>query len=193
MSGHRVGDPGHSARSPDDTSEDNQNGPRVADGDDPSDRSETDRSHDDAVAERIAALQDAWRRESADLANFRKRFDSELERGRTVERERVLSEWLSVMDDLERAIAHARAAPDSVISGLEAILQRGSDILNRLGYRRFDDTDVPFDPNRHDAIATVPADEQHPPGTVVSVEQPGYGDEDRMLRPAGVVVTRSGD
>jgi molecular chaperone GrpE len=48
-----------------------------------------------------------------------------------------------------------------------------------------------FDPARHEAVGTV-VDDEAPAGTVVHVARPGYGPDERLLRPAGVVVsTRS--
>lgn len=142
------------------------------------------------ASERIAELGDRWRRAAADLENFRKRFARELERGRAEVRERILGEWLSVVDDLERALAHATKDPSAILEGLGAILERAWSIMERLGYPRFGETGVPFDPARHEAVSTVEADAEHPPGTVVAVTRAGYGAGDRILRPAGVVVTR---
>jgi molecular chaperone GrpE len=143
-------------------------------------------------ADRIGELDDRWRRAVADLQNFRSRFDRELERGRVDERERVLAEWLPVVDDLERALAHADADPTSVVAGLQSILDRSLGITESLGYPRFDETDVAFDPVRHEAIATVESDDPDRAGSVAAVTRPGYGRRDRVLRPASVVVTRHG-
>ena len=96
----------------------------------------------------------------------------------------------SVIDDLERALAHATKDPASVLEGLGAILERAWSIMERFGYPRFGETGVPFDPARHEAVSTVEADDEHPPGTVVAITRAGYGAGDRILRPAGVVVTR---
>ena len=142
------------------------------------------------ASRRIAELGDRWKRAAADLENFRKRFARELERARTEIQERVLGEWLSVVDDLERALAHATKDPGSVLEGIGAILERAWAIMARFGYPRFAETGVPFDPARHEAVSTVEADDEHPPGTVVAVTRAGYGAGDRILRPAGVVVAR---
>jgi molecular chaperone GrpE len=147
-------------------------------------------AEEERASERIAELSDRWRRAAADLENFRKRFARELGRGRAEERERILGEWLPVVDDLERALAHATKDPASVLEGLGAILERAWAIMERFGYPRYGETGVPFDPARHEAVSTVEADDQHPPGTVVAITRAGYGAGDRILRPAGVVVTR---
>src|SRR5919109_3269832 len=81
------------------------------------------------ASRRIAELGDRWKRAAADLENFRKRFARELERGRTEVQERILGERLSVVDDLERALAHATKDPASILEGLGAILERAWAIL----------------------------------------------------------------
>jgi molecular chaperone GrpE len=147
-------------------------------------------AEDRRASMQIADLNDRWRRAAADLENFRKRFARELERGRAEVRERILGEWVSVVDDLERALAHATKDPTSILEGLGAILERAWSIMERFGYPRYGETGVSFDPARHEAVSTVEADDEHPPGTVVAITRAGYGAGDRVLRPAGVVVTR---
>jgi molecular chaperone GrpE len=141
--------------------------------------------------DRIAELDDRWRRAAADLQNLRRRLGDELERGRTDERRRVLSAWTSVVDDLERALASVGQDDGPLTTGLRAILDQASEVMARFGYAPFGEAGDVFDPNRHHAVATVPADERHPPGTVVEVHRRGYGGEAGVLRPAYVVVSRA--
>jgi molecular chaperone GrpE len=64
-------------------------------------------------------------------------------------------------------------------------------VLGELGFARREDLGRMFDPARHEAVGTV-VDDEAPAGTVVHVARPGYGPDERVLRPAGVVVsTRS--
>ena len=65
-------------------------------------------------------------------------------------------------------------------------------MLARLGFARRDDTGAKFDPARHDAVASA-ADRGAPPGMVVEVVRPGYGDGEHQLRPAQVVVAAADD
>lgn len=107
------------------------------------------------------------------------------------QRTRALVEsFLSVLDDLDRAIAAARPHPDSadVVVGLE-LVRRG--MLGRLG--QFGVTHAPalgekFDPRRHEAIAMVPVADAARDGRVVDVMREGYLIGDDTLRPAGVAV-----
>ena len=63
-------------------------------------------------------------------------------------------------------------------------------LLAGLGFPRRDDRGASFDPARHEAVGTRP-DPDAAGGTVVEVLRPGYGDADRQLRPAQVVVARA--
>ena len=143
--------------------------------------------------ERIAELDDRWRRAVADLQNLRRRLGDEIERARTEERTRVLSAWTSVVDDLERALANTTEEDGPFVAGLRAILDRATETMRRFGHPPFGDAGDAFDPNRHNAVATAPADDQHPPGTIVEVQRRGYGGEPGVLRPADVVVSRASD
>ncbi|MDA8312998.1 MAG: nucleotide exchange factor GrpE [Actinomycetota bacterium] len=139
----------------------------------------------------LAEVEDRWRRAAADLENYRRRFDRELDRGRLAEREAVLGAWLGVVDALEHALAYARDNAEGLRSGLESVVDEAHRVLQRFGYQRLDETDVVFDPARHEVVAVVPADDDHPSGTVVHVTRPGWAGKDRVLRPASVVVARA--
>lgn len=141
----------------------------------------------------VAEIEDRWRRAAADLENYRRRFERELDRGRVVERETVLEAWLGVIDGLERALEFARGDGVGIASGLEAVVDQAHRVLERFGYERIDQAGVAFDPGRHEVVAVIAADPDHPAGTVVEVTRPGWGNKDRVLRPASVVVARAGD
>jgi len=148
----------------------------------------------DRVAElekRIAELENLWRRALADADNLRKRHARETARLRDRERAEVARDWLPVLDNLDRALEHAGTDPGAIIEGVRAVRDQAVDLLSRLGYPRRDDLGARFDPARHDAVASLPA-AGAPPGTVVEVIHPAYGDGDHQLRPAQVVVARGG-
>ncbi|QXJ22562.1 nucleotide exchange factor GrpE [Actinomadura graeca] len=138
---------------------------------------------------KLAELEDRWLRAVAELDNVRKRIARDTERLRAEERDKVASEWLPVLDNLERALSAAEGDGDAdpVVQGVRAVRDQAVATLNRLGYRRQDQTGVPFDPRHHEAVSTVERDDVAP-GTVVEVLQPGYGGDQRQLRPAVVVV-----
>jgi molecular chaperone GrpE len=138
-------------------------------------------------ARQIAELEDAWRRTAAELDNFRKRCARDVVQAREQERAAVAASWLPVLDNLERALEHASSDPGSVVEGVRAVLAQAVGVLADLGYPRRDDGGRAFDPAVHEAVSTV-SGEGLTPGTVAQVVRPGYGPDDRLLRPAAVVV-----
>ncbi len=95
-----------------------------------------------------------------------------------------------MVDNLERALAHAQADPGSIIEGVRAVRDQATSLLAQLGFPRRDDLGARFDPARHEAVAARP-DPAVPDGSVVEVVRPAYGDDDRQLRPAQVVVAKA--
>lgn len=102
----------------------------------------------------------------------------------------ILESFLPVIDDMDRAIVAARKHTDSadVVEGMELVKRS---LLSRLG--QFGVTHAPakgtkFDPNRHDAIATVPVTDAAQDGLVIDVMREGYLIGELTLRPAGVAV-----
>jgi len=140
---------------------------------------------------RLAEARDLRLRALADADNARKRCADQVRRAAADARAQVASQWLPVLDNFERALAHAQADPGSIIEGIEHVRQQALDVLARLGFSRRDDMGALFDPARHDAVASRPVADAAP-GTVVEVLQPAYGDGDHQLRPALVVVAVAG-
>jgi molecular chaperone GrpE len=138
---------------------------------------------------KLADLEDRWRRALADLDNLRKRYARELERERATERARVAASWLPVLDNLELALGHAGADASQIVEGVRAIRDQAVEALARLGYPRREEVGVPFDPSRHEVV-TVVDESDAPPGTVVQVLRPGYGEDDHQLRPMAVAVSK---
>jgi molecular chaperone GrpE len=138
---------------------------------------------------RVAELTDQRLRAVAELDNARKRFERDLGRSLAQERAQVAREWLPVLDNLERALAHSEADPASIIDGVRAVTDQAVELVSRLGFPRQDDLGVPFNPSRHEAVGAR-ADADTADGTVIEVLQPAYGEGDHQLRPALVVVAK---
>jgi molecular chaperone GrpE len=138
---------------------------------------------------RVEDLSDQRLRALAELDNARKRYDREVGHARSQERIRVTREWLPVLDNLERALTHSDADPESIIDGVRAVTDQAVELVSRLGFPRQDDLGEIFNPVRHDAVGSR-ADADAPDGTVVEVLQPAYGEGDSQLRPALVVVAK---
>jgi molecular chaperone GrpE len=139
---------------------------------------------------RLAEAQDLRLRAVADLDNLHKRCAAQVRSAAAEARAQVAREWLPVVDDLERALEHAGADPSVIVEGIEAVRDEALGVLGKLGFARRDDSGVVFDPSRHHAVAAK-ADPDAPPGTVVEVVQPAYGEGDHQLRPAQVVVAEA--
>jgi molecular chaperone GrpE len=139
---------------------------------------------------RIAELEDQRLRALADLDNLRKRCAGQLTRAEAETRAEVARRWLPVVDNLDLAVRHAEADPGALMEGIRAVREQATSVLAQLGFPARDDVGASFDPSRHEAVASRP-DPAVPDGTVVEVVRAGYGDGERQLRPAQVVVARS--
>jgi molecular chaperone GrpE len=139
----------------------------------------------------LAEAQDQRLRALADADNARKRCAALLSRAEADTTARVTLRWLPVIDNLERALEHSAADPAAIVAGVRAVRDQAQAVLAGLGFPRRDDRGAPFDPARHEAVATRP-DPAVPDGTVVEVARPAYGEGDHQLRPAQVVVARAG-
>jgi molecular chaperone GrpE len=142
-------------------------------------------------AARIAELEDSRLRALADLDNLRKRCAAQVHRAEEEARATVARQWLPVIDGLDLALAHATSDPATIVDGIKAVREQALGVLARLGFPRRDDRGARFDPARHEAVATRP-DPGAEADLVAEVVRPGYGEGERQLRPAQVVVARPG-
>jgi molecular chaperone GrpE len=168
------------------------------------DRSASDRSSQDGASPpRIAELErelaeakDRTLRIAADLENFRKRALKDREDAHHYGHQNLVKDLLPSVDNLERAVDHARKGGEESASGLlegvELVLRELHSVLSKHGVTPIEALGQPFDPSLHEAMAQVP-DGSQPPGTVVEVFQRGYQLRNRLLRPARVVVSKRPD
>jgi molecular chaperone GrpE len=140
---------------------------------------------------RVADIEDRWKRAAADLDNYRKRFDRELERLRGAEREAIFRAWLTIVDDLERALCAQGASSNPWYEGMEAIHERMLAVLAQFGVRPFVPQGETFDPACHEAVATANLPDQ-PEGKIVEVVTTGYLLDGKILRPARVIAVKHG-
>ncbi len=125
---------------------------------------------------------------AAELDNQRKRAARELENARKYGIERFAAELLAVMDSLEKAVeTGADASPETLREGTQATLRLLEGAMQKFGVTEIDPLGEPFDPQFHEAMTTQPSAEAEP-GSVLAVIQKGYALNDRLLRPARVVV-----
>lgn len=133
-------------------------------------------------------------RGAAEFDNARKRAAREREDYTRYANESLIRELLPVLDNFSRALQAARgeAAAAAVTAGVELIQRELLRVLEKFGVTPFDSVGQPFDPERHEAIARVPAMGQ-PEGTVVNETARGYMLNGRVLRPAMVTVAAPPD
>lgn len=139
-------------------------------------------------------LKDRWMRTRADFENYKRR--SEREKRETYDQAvaQTVRHLLPVIDNFDRALQSARdhSADASVIEGIEMISLQLREVLESLAVEIIEETDVEFDPEIHEAVQTV-AEPSKPPHTVVTVMQKGYKLRERLIRPAMVIVSASGE
>ena len=137
-----------------------------------------------------------WRdralRLQAEIDNFRKRQRRLTEERIAADKERLLRSFLSVGDDLQRALAAAHGSDTAgVRRGLEITRQKLMNLLKQEGVESIDARNQLFDPEWHEAVSVVQrGGAEELPNTVVDVLEIGYRLGDRLLRPAKVIVAR---
>jgi molecular chaperone GrpE len=120
------------------------------------------------------------------MDNFRKRQARRADEAITAERERLLNLFLPAVDNLERALAQPQETNDALRQGVELTHR---EIMRRLegeGVTRLETVGQPFDPELHEAVATILS--QAEAGTIVKELEAGYKLGDKLLRPARVIV-----
>ncbi|MFO7767714.1 MAG: nucleotide exchange factor GrpE [bacterium] len=143
-----------------------------------------------AMRERVAELEDRLLRTAAEFENYKKR------RARTDQdrvrfaAEPLVRDLLPVMDSFERAVEASEGTRDyqAFHDGVEMILQQLREVLERHGVERMAPEGEPFDPNLHEAMGMMPHEELEE-DRVAAVLEPGYVLNERVIRPAKVMVS----
>jgi molecular chaperone GrpE len=136
---------------------------------------------------------DAVLRSKAEVDNMRRRTEQDVEKAHKFALEKFVNELLPVIDSLDRALEVAdKANPDmsAMIEGIELTLKSMLDVVRKFGVEVIADTNVPLDPNVHQAIAMVES-EDVAPGNVLMVMQKGYTLNGRTIRAAMVTVAKA--
>jgi molecular chaperone GrpE len=143
-----------------------------------------------------AALRDRLLRALADAENTRRRAERSIQETRKHAVATFAREMLIVVDNLQRTIAAAEdqgpATTESaaaLVEGVRATLRVLMRILESFDVRPIAAFGERFDPSVHEAIMELD-DPSQPPGTVIRVVEDGYTIQDRLLRPARVVVSK---
>jgi len=143
----------------------------------------------EARAREISA---AYRRVDEERDAFRERLTRDLERRVDIARAEMMRKVIAVLDDLDRALAAARAGSDpvSLTRGVALIRERLFQALATEGVETIETLERPFDPAVAEAVATAPVGEKERDGIVVEELEKGYALRGTLLRPARVRVAR---
>ena len=137
----------------------------------------------DQAIDPVAALTSDLQRLQAEYANYKKR----VERDRALAHElaigSVLTEFLSVLDDIDRAESHGELS-----GGFKAVADQINTVTARIGLEKYGTEGEAFDPNSHEALMHDTSVDVAVP-TASKILQPGYKFKERILRPARVTVT----
>ena len=136
-------------------------------------------------------LQDQLLRKIAEFDNYRKRTEREF-LGRVLNaNERLITDLLPVIDDMERSLEHAKESQDlkSLIEGSELIYKKLFSLLEKEGLELLESVGQEFDPDKHDALMQVESDKVQS-GEVLDEHLKGYTLNGKVIRHAQVIVAK---
>ncbi len=134
---------------------------------------------------------DRFLRVSAEFDNYKKRSSREISEFRKYANESLISDMLTVVDNIERAISTSSSddkANSCIIEGVSLTLKEILRVFENYGVKPIESLCKAFDPNFHQAVMQEES-EEHPDNTVMVELQKGYMIHDRLLRPSMVIVS----
>ena len=137
-------------------------------------------------------MEDKYLRAEAEMQNMTKRFKNEQAQLLKYEGQKLATEILPVMDNLNRALQIEVEDEGSaqLKHGIEMVAKDMEKALKDNKITKIEALNQPFDPTKHQAVKSVPVEKGQKAETVVEVYQDGYMLKDRVLRPAMVVVAQ---
>jgi len=138
---------------------------------------------------KAAEHHDAWLRAKAETENLRRRAQEDIAKAHKYAAEKFAAEMLPVKDSLEAALAVDNATIDNLKSGVELTLKQLVAAFEKSGMAELNPVNEKFDPNWHQAISTVEAEGEA--NRVIQVLQKGYALNERVIRPALVIVSKA--
>jgi molecular chaperone GrpE len=138
---------------------------------------------------KAAEYLDGWQRAKAEFINYKKRVNRDREQYNKDAVGKVVKNYLSIVDDLERALKDKPNDDPAVawVDGIELVYRKLTTILENDGVTRIDADGAMFDPNLHEAVAQLDSPD-HDSGQIIDVIQTGYMIGERVLRPARVCI-----
>lgn len=134
---------------------------------------------------------EGWQRARAEFSNYKKRVDRELQDAYSRAAGDVITRYLTILDDLERALQDVPKDEKTAnwAQGIDLIYRKMKAMIEAEGVEVIEAEGQPFDPNLHEAISHEESDELKG-GYIIDVVQQGYRMGDRVLRPAMVRVAK---
>lgn len=145
-----------------------------------------------SLEDKYNELNNSYLRLHAEFDNYRKRTLKEKAELLKTAGERVIVDILPVLDDFERAIENIETAEDiqSVKTGVELIYNKFADFLLKNGVKKMEVLGQPFDLDKHEAITTIPAQDDSMKDKIVDCIQQGYELGDKVIRFPKVIVAK---
>lgn len=146
----------------------------------------------ESLSQQLTEAKEDALRAQAESQNARRRAEQDVEKAHKFGQEKLVSDLLPVIDNLERAMDSMPADNEefkAVIEGLELTLKSFADTLSRHNIVAVNPVGEPFDPQLHQAMTMVESPDAEP-NTVLNVFQKGYTLHGRLVRPAMVVVSK---
>lgn len=140
-----------------------------------------------AAEQTIEDQKDSVLRAAAEEQNVRRRAQRDVESAHKFALEKFAKDLLPVVDTLERALD---AGNESDNEGIQLTLKMLTDTLQKHGVETVDPVGTPFDPQQHEAMSMQPNPDMEP-NTVMAVLQKGYALNERLIRPAMVIVAKA--
>jgi len=156
---------------------------------------EATRSELEALKAKLAEYLEGWQRSRAEFANYKRRVEKEQSETYQNATARVISRFLDVNDDFDRALREKPAdmtdgeAVAKWAAGLALIQRKLQNVLEAEGVHRLEVEGQAFDPQQHEAV-TQEESEDHGPGEIIGVVRQGYRLGDKVIRPAMVRVAK---
>ena len=152
----------------------------------------------EALQAQVQEFQEQMLRSQAEMQNVRRRAEIDVEKAHKFALEKFVKELLPVADSLEKAVESTEGHDESgelvasIREGVEMTLSLFMSSLKKFNVEQINPVGEPFDPQHHEAMSMVPAPDAEP-NSVVAVVQKGYLLNDRVVRPAMVMVAKSED
>lgn len=148
-----------------------------------------------ALEEELNEYREQALRAQAEMQNVRRRAEIDIEKAHKFALEKFVRELLPVVDSLEKSVENAAGDSELLVrlrEGVEMTLNMMLSSLGKFNVKQLSPMGEPFDPQQHEAMSMVPSPDVEP-NTVVGVMQKGYTLNDRLVRPAMVMISRPGD